>query len=272
MLLRKIISDSKLEREMKNILVKELFSISQEDRVKNPDINITDKEAERFKNVEKKILDGLAFQYAIGQVFFFGRKFLINENVLIPCPETEILVDLAIKFIKNSELKTAKILDIGTGSGIIPITIYKECRNAKLTISASDISKDALEVAKNNFRYHNVETRIIESDLFEKIDGKFELITANLPYGGNCDPDYKNLPHPNISIIGGTTGFEIIAKCLRRLDAYLSENGKAFFEIGYDQKPAIDIIAKELKQFDFTIHKDLNKYDRILVVSWKAPR
>lgn len=257
---------------MKNILIKELFSVSQEDRIKNPNISVTATKAKRFKNVERKILEGLAFQYAIGQAFFFGRKFFINKNVLIPCPETEILADLAIKFIRRSKLKTARILDIGTGSGIIPITVCEECQGINLTIIASDISKDALKVAKKNLRHYKVQSKIIKSDLFERIEGKFEVITANLPYGGNCDPDYKNLPHPEISVIGGQTGFEIIEKCLHELDDHLSRNGIALFEIGHDQRPAINKIAQELKQFNFKIYKDLNQYDRVLAVSWKELR
>jgi release factor glutamine methyltransferase len=107
--------------------------------------------------------------------------------------------------------------------------------------------------------------------LFEKISGRFDLITANLPYVGENDPDRKDLPHPAIAVIGGFTGFEIIEECLNELREHLNPDGIAVLEIGYDQGPAIGKTARKLKHFNFKIFKDLNNYDRVLLVSWKAP-
>lgn len=270
-LLRNIILYSKLDREIKNILAEELFSVSKEDQIIDPNITITKAQAERFKNLEKKIRHGLAFQYAIGKSFFYGYKFFINQNVLIPCPETEILVEKAIKLIGNLKSEKVRLLDIGTGSGVIPATIFKDYKDKKISITASDISKKALKVAEKNFKSLNVHADLIQSDLFKNVHGKFNIVTANLPYGSINDPDYKNLPHPDISTIGGQTGFEIIGKCLRELDRYLEKEGVALFEIGYDQRPMIQKLFKELKHFKFKIFKDFNEYDRVLVVSWRGP-
>jgi len=257
----------KLKKEIKINLIKKTFLLSQEDIIKRADLDLCPKKLKKFYEIEKKILEGEAPQYALKQANFFGRDFKINKNVLIPCFETEFLVEKAINFLARKKSKDIKILDIGTGSGIIPITIVKELKNKNISVIACDISTSALNVAKINDRKFKTMINFQKSDLFENIEGKYDLITANLPYGAQNDVDFIDNPNPKIAVIGGRNGFEIIARCLFDLEKFLKKDGLALFEIGHDQKKAVREILKEIPALKFKIHKDLNGFDRIVEIS-----
>lgn len=270
--LNDVLRNSKLDREAKKALVKSLFGFSQEDILKNPEALISQAKAKRFESAEKKISQGEAYQYVTGRADFYGREFYINKDVLIPCPETEILAEMAVDFLRKKEADQIDVLDLATGSGVIIATIALELPNQNARLVASDISQDAIEVALKNFSRYDIKVDLIKSDLFKKIQGDFDLITANLPYGAIGDPDYKNLPYPKISVLAGGTGFELIADCLMNLDTHLKSDGLALFEIGHNHREQIRQISNQLKQFKLKIVKDLNGYDRVLAVSWKKPQ
>ncbi|MCX6811718.1 MAG: peptide chain release factor N(5)-glutamine methyltransferase [Candidatus Berkelbacteria bacterium] len=206
---------------------------------------------------------------------FFGLDFYVDKNVLIPRPATEILVENGLKFlesrIKNQELR---ILDLGTGAGAIAISIAKNIQIAsyKLPVSiyATDISQQALKIAKKNAKKHRVSSKIkfIHSDLFDNLhEIKFDLIIANLPY---LDSRwiFKELRfEPQKALYGGKNGLEIIEKFLREANYHLSQKGIILIEFDPRQKNEIKKLAKKyLPSKKISLIKDLTKFDRVMIL------
>lgn len=267
-----VLKNSKLEKNIRDILVFEIFGISREQAFLEPEKNISPDKNKKYKNFEKMILSGYPYQYLTKKALFFGNEFYVNRNVLIPRPETEQLLDLALKHLNRSKKNGFRILDIGTGSGCIIISIYLALKSAnKSEFFGSDISEKALNVARKNAGNLRARISFVKSDLFSKITGKFDLICANLPYGGYLDSDYKKLHDPKIALFGGKSGFETIENCLKQIGDHLEKDGLAILEIGYNQRRSIEKIQKSLTKFNFRIYKDLSDFDRVLTVSFGRP-
>ncbi len=201
-------------------------------------------------------------QYIFGKIEFYNYPFYINQNVLIPRPETEFLVEKII----TENPKTKKILDIGTGSGVIAISLAKELPLSQ--IFASDISEKALTIAKQNAITNSAKIKFFHSDVFSHISGKFDLIVSNPPYISKTDylkldQEIRNF-EPTIALTTSDKGLAIYKKILDRAYEFLELEGLIYFEIGYNQAEDISKYA-ESKGFSLLeICKDLNKYDRIL--------
>lgn len=220
-------------------------------------------EYDKFLDIQKKIKEGMPLQYAIGKWNFYGRDFEINKNVLIPRPETEILVEVLLK----ENLGNKKILDIGTGSGIIAITLKAESKE-NIDVVASDISNKALEIAKINASKIGVNIKFIESDLFENIENKFDIIVSNPPYLSS--DEYLNVDkllyhEPKNALVAGRKGFEIYQKIIEESENYLNNNGKIFFEIGYTQANIVAGLLKKYKFKNIKIIKDYSGHDRVVI-------
>ncbi len=193
---------------------------------------------------------------------FYGLEFKVNEFVLSPRADSEILVDTALKIIKENSLKTA--LDICTGSGCLAVAIKK---NADVEISASDISLNALKVAKFNAKKNKTKVKFIHSNMFEKIEGKFDLIISNPPYIASAkiddlDVEVKNYD-PRISLDGGADGLKFYKIIHNNIHKFLNPNGYLILEIGNDQKEQVSTLFN-----DFTLIESLKDYggnDRALV-------
>ena len=217
----------------------------------------------RVNEVLEERLTGKPLAYIIGNVEFYGRTFMVNSNVLIPRPETELLVESVIKEI-NSNKKNVKVLDLCTGSGAIGITIALET-NAK--VSCSDISDKAIVQASINASNLNASTLIIQSDLFDNINDKFDIIVSNPPYIKTndligLDREVRDF-EPMLALDGGETGLDFYKKIINLAPEYLNKNGKLFFEIGIGQ--AKDIVDLMKKNFDeICVIKDYNKIDRVI--------
>lgn len=196
-------------------------------------------------------------------------NFYVDENVLIPQPDTEILVEEIINLYKN---KKCKILDLCTGSGAIAIALAKYVEDAQIV--SSDISMKALQIAKLNAEKNLVHKKIkfIESDMFEKIDDTdFDIIVSNPPYIktdviNTLDASVKK--EPNIALDGGQDGLKFYKIIINKAHQYLSNNGKLFLEIGYDQKEdVIKLLNKTGYYNEIYSKKDLSQNDRIVVAS-----
>lgn len=212
-------------------------------------------ENSKFWEFIEKFQNGKPLAYITNEVEFFGEIFFVDESVLIPRFETEILVNKSLEILKN--FKAPKILEIGTGSGIISIMLKKNIKDAE--ILAVDISKKALKTAIKNAKFHGVEIDFKISDLFENVEGNFDLVVSNPPYIAQDYPldDYV-LKEPETALIGGKNGSEILINLINQ-----STNRTKFLacEIGYDQK---EILKKELVKngFKAQFYKDLAGFDR----------
>ena len=222
---------------------------------------------EYFVNIEK-LSQGIPLQHITHLQEFMKMDFYVNENVLIPRPDTEILVEEVIKIANKFE--NPKILDLCTGSGAIGISIAKYVKNSK--IYAIDVSEKALEVAKINAKNIGVEEKIefIKSDLFENMGKiKFDIIVSNPPYIKNGDIGYLSeevQKEPKLALEGGIDGLEFYRKIAKQAIDYLKLGSYLCLEIGYDQKiDVIEIIENENKYVDTYSKKDLYGNDRVII-------
>lgn len=214
----------------------------------------------------KKVANGTPLQYILGSKEFYGINFLVNENVLIPRPETELVVDHIIKEYKG---KDVKILDIGTGSGAIAISLAINLKRSK--IEAVDISKKALEVAMENAKLLNVLERIsfTQSDIFSTINSNdYDCIVSNPPY--ISEREMRSLPtnvkkEPKLALYGGLDGLEFYKRIVDKSISYLKDGGLLIFEIGCNQGKSVSELMQQKGFGNVKIKKDFNNLDRIVL-------
>ena len=242
---------------------------------KNKIIIEKEKEVEKIKEEEykkyiKEIVQGKPIQYIINNQEFMKLNFFVNENVLIPQPDTEILVEKVLEIVKEN--MESKILDICTGSGAIGISLAYYLNKAKLTLA--DISSKALEISKINAKRNNVEEKIkfINSDMFEKIEEKYNIIVSNPPYiKTNIIPtlDKQVQNEPYIALDGGKDGLKFYRILIDEAPKHLEKDGILIFEIGYDQKEDIENLVKENKNYkSMQLIKDLSQNDRVVILKY----
>ena len=257
-----------LEKEGIKYLLKEKFFNDEYTLITNLDKEIDEKEYDKV--IDLYVKEKKPVQYILGYQYFFGRKFIVNENVLIPRSETELLCEKAIELIKSKDLKT--IIDIGTGSGIIPITILKEIQKNELVIDAVDISEEALKVAKQNALIENVKINFFQSDVFENCKNKYDLVISNPPYipSSFIIDDYVKSNEPNIALFAGVDGLDVYKTIINSIDNYLNwsiEKRYVLFEIGFNQGEMIkNIILERYPKAIVKIYKDYSNLDRIVSI------
>ena len=212
-----------------------------------------------------KLNSGIPVQYIIGNVDFYGRIFNVNENVLIPRFETEELVDKAIKYIRDS-FTDVKILDLCCGSGCIGITLSKELR---VCVDATDISSDALDVARENCMINDACVNFYLGDLFGQLDGKYDVIISNPPYisyDEKIDDVVKN-NEPHLALYADNDGLYFYDKILSECHKYLNDKFMIAFEIGCTQGERIRELAYNyLGDVEVSIEKDLSNRDRFVFI------
>lgn len=218
----------------------------------------------KYNNYLKKIIKGTPIQYITKHQQFMALDFYVDENVLIPQPDTEVLVEEGIKIIKEQNME---VLDLCTGSGAIAISIAHYCQNS--TVTATDISQEALEVARKNVNLNNVNIEFIESNLFDKLtERSFDIILSNPPYIETdiiktLEKDVQAEPH--LALDGGKDGLEFYKKILNEAHKHLKTKGYLMLEIGYNQGNAvINLEHKNLKLITKQPIKDLAGNDRIV--------
>lgn len=224
----------------------------------------------KFKENINKLINGKPLQYITNNQEFMGLNFFVNENVLIPQPDTEIIVEETLKKCKELLLKNGeiRILDLCTGSGAIAVSLSNFLRD-EAEVFASDISTKALEVAKNNNEKNNTNVRFIESNLFENIqEQKFNIIVSNPPYIrsnviNNLPKQVQNEPH--LALDGGEDGLKFYKKIIEQACNYI-ENGYLILEIGYDQKEDVENLLKENKNYsEIKTIQDFSGNDRCVI-------
>ena len=220
---------------------------------------------EYFVNIEK-LTNGVPLQHITHQQEFMKKNFYVDENVLIPRPDTEILVEETIKI--ASKMNKPKILDLCTGSGAIAISIAKNLPNSE--VYAIDISSKAIEIAKKNAKELDAKVKFIKSNLFSKLDKmKFDIIVSNPPYikkdvMKTLSKEVKK--EPELALDGGNDGLDFYRKITTQAIEYLKFGSYLCYEIGYDQKDeVIDIINKQGNYSNIYCKKDLGGNDRVVI-------
>ena len=187
---------------------------------------------ELLKKIQSQLLVHRPAQYIIGNAEFHGHSFKVDERVLIPRPETEELVNLILSENQNSSLK---VLDIGTGSGVIALSLAAERANWQVT--ASDISQDALDLAQENAEAIDVAIDFVQSDCFQAITGKYDIIVSNPPYISETDREEVGLnvlaSEPHLALFAEEDGYAVYRKIAENAQKHLTEKGKIYLEIGY---------------------------------------
>lgn len=249
------------------ILLEFVLKIKRNELIIRQEEIVEEKLANEYKSKIEKIIDGMPLQYITNAQEFYSLNFYVDENVLIPQPDTEVLVEEVINIAKR-ENKT-KILDMCTGSGCIGISLAYYLENSKLTLT--DISKRALNVAIINAKKNKIEDKVefLQSDMFEKIEGKYDFIVSNPPYIETDTIrtlDKQVQMEPIIALDGGKDGLFFYRKLVEEAPKYLEKGGYLCMEIGYNQKNEVISLLEESKKYkEIYSKKDLSKNDRIII-------
>ncbi|MDU2588601.1 MAG: peptide chain release factor N(5)-glutamine methyltransferase [Streptococcus sp.] len=245
-------------RSLKNLSFTDfVFALQQE---------VTEEEKEFVEDIYKKLVAHIPAQYIIGHAEFFGMQLKVDERVLIPRPETEELVDLILA--ENPE-ENLKVLDIGTGSGAISLALAKN--RPDWTITASDISQDALDLASKNAKIQNLNIFLKKSDCFSEISSKYDIIVSNPPYISRRDESEVGLnvlhSEPHLALFADEDGLAIYRKIAENAKDYLKDGGKIYLEIGYKQGFSVPTLFKEnLPEKRVRTLKDQFGQDRMVVI------
>ncbi len=238
-----------------------------------------------YRELLNKRAERIPLQHLLGEAWFFGYRFFVNSDVLIPRFDTEILVEETLKAMKECEAHQLgeeeqtgaaahpgenALLDLCTGSGCIAISLKKE--RQEWTVSASDFSSAALFVAKKNSEMNQAEIRLIESDLFENIQGRFQVIVSNPPYIDaeemeTLEPEVRD-HDPKMALFGGTDGLDFYRKIIEIAPDFLEKNGRLLFEIGDEQGKAVSEMMAARGFSDVRVIQDLSGRDRVVRGTW----
>ena len=227
---------------------------------------------ERLAGYAARRVAGEPVDHILGYREFYGRRFNINKDVLSPRPETEMLIDTALEILKTKP--KARILDLGTGSGAIAISILAEAAHVQGV--AVDVSKAALEVTKENAIAHDINTRltILQGSWFAPVSGQFDIILSNPPYitaAAMADLDMEVTGFdPDIALRGGDDGLAAYRDIIQSAADYLRPDGVLLFEIGYDQGKSVSEILAVAGFTYISVHKDLAGHDRMIKAVIKA--
>ena len=268
---KKYLKENKIDdyNLISKILIEHVCSIEKNKLVLHEDDDVSAEQINSYKNLLNKVCDGIPLQYLTNNQEFMGLNFYVDENVLIPQPDTEILVEEVIETYKN---KICKILDLCTGSGAIAISVAKYVDNSM--VIASDISEKAIQISKLNAEKNIVHKKMQfkVSDLFNDIaENEFDAIVSNPPY---IETDtIKSLSkqvqnEPYIALDGGDDGLKFYKEIVENAWKYIKDGGKLFLEIGYNQKDAVEeLLTNNGKYEKLYSKKDLGGNDRIVVAT-----
>lgn len=290
---RHYIEDSNIKAR---VLLQHILKKDKNYLITNSNKEVSKQAISQYEKNIQELIEGRPLQYITKSQEFMGLDFYVDENVLIPQPDTEILVEETIKEIKNivkyekendiGKAKIVRILDMCTGSGAIAISIAKYFQensslntlkdsNIEIKIYGVDISKSALEVAKKNARLNQVDVTWIKSNMFREIvkyeTEPFDIIVSNPPY---IETDtIKTLSkevrqEPNLALDGGKDGLDFYKVIKKEESKYLKRSGCILLEIGYNQKESVKEIFQE-KNTQITCIKDLAENDRVIKIEYK---
>lgn len=228
--------------------------------------NVNKKIEDIFKSKIMQINNNIPIQYVIGNVDFFGNKFIVNPNVLIPRFETEELVENTIMYIKKYFNYPVRILDMGCGSGAIGLTLKDKLPMSN--VSLLDISKEALKVSKENAKQLNLDVSFIESNMWENVNEKYDVIISNPPYIRNDEviEDIVKNNEPNIALYGGIDGLDFYRIIRKECLNHVNNKFLIALEIGDMQKEDVVNLFSDIPGVIIETKKDLQKRDRMVFI------
>ncbi|MEO8209503.1 MAG: peptide chain release factor N(5)-glutamine methyltransferase [bacterium] len=273
LLIEKRIKDARLNVEL---MLCDVLKCERMNLYLNFEKPLSKEEIKKFKEYLKRRLTNEPLQYILGKTSFYGLDFIVNKNVLIPRPETELLVEKILAEIKKNKKTSVSVFEIGSGSGCIAIAIAKnlELENIKFDIFSIDKSKEAVDVANQNLKLNKLEESKVKfflKDVFEidKLTKTFDYIISNPPYiplneYKKLEPEVRDY-EPDVAL----TDFSEGIKFFERIFLIASDKqftGKVFCEIGFGQRAQLEILLLENKFTNYSFYKDYNETDRILEV------
>ncbi len=252
------------------LLLSQILSCSRSWLLAHPESDLEEEHGLQFLNLLDRCVQGEALPHVLGWWEFYGRRFRLDGSVLIPRPETELMVDEALEYHREAS-RSLSAVDVGTGSGCVAITLA--CEIPDLRVCATDVSLDALRVAQKNVRLHGVDrfVRLICADLVLPLlsFGRFDLVCANLPY--IPEGELGELPvaqrEPRIALDGGEDGLAVVRRLVDALPSILSPQGRALIEIGAGQAQSVQqYVSHVLPQHRVQVRADYAGRPRLVVV------
>lgn len=232
-----------------------------------PDKPLTTDERSRYRSVVKERHSGTPLQHVIGEVNFYGLRFRVDREALIPRNETEELLDQVIK--RAPRDRDIRCLDLGTGTGVIAVCMARYLPKAQVT--AVDISPAALQMARENAALNEVTERIefVESSWFAHVEGEFDFIASNPPYIRSDEladlPVEVRVHEPSVALDGGEDGLDKIREIIEGLRAHLRPDGVVLMEIGHGQGDSVKQLFESIELVDVSVERDMADKDRFVV-------
>ncbi len=276
MLIRTAIDEAYLELKKKNIksflldseiLMSKVLNKKRDYIILNLDKDLEPKKLDHYKSLISQRSEGKPIAYLTGKKYFWKDEFNVNENVLIPRPDTELVVEQTLKISKNK--KGLRILEIGVGSGCVLLSVLKEKKG--FTGVGIDISKKCLKVSKNNINKLKINNKInlYKSDIDNFNFGKYDLILSNPPYikktNLKCLEKDVIKFEPRLALDGGLDGLSEIRKVINKSSELIKRNGKLVLEVSFDQKLKVKNLLKEKGFYINKVLKDLGNNDRCII-------
>ena len=260
---RQQLTDSPSAKLDAELLLRHLTGYSAAELITRADETLSDEHHQQFMNLVERRKQGEPIAHIIGQRDFWTLNLLVNKHTLIPRPETELLVELALLHIDKDSKQS--VIDLGTGSGAIAIAIKKECPQCEVT--ATDNSLDVLLLAQKNARANNVALTLTQSHWFDQLGAQcYDMIISNPPYIAEADPHLQQGDvrfEPMSALVSGEDGLDDIRQIIRWSPVHLNANGWLLLEHGYDQAAQVRALMATQNFTDIETHQDLAGHDRV---------
>jgi len=257
-----LLAGSVLPRAEARLLLASVLGVPIETLIARPERTVDDEAAARFAELSSRRARGEPIAYLLGEKEFYGRRFAVSPAVLVPRPETELLVQLAL--LRLQGLLAPRVLDLGTGSGCIAITLALECPVA--TVLAVDRSAGALDVARTNAERLGARVAFLRGDWYESIGGRFDLIVANPPYVADADPHLHDLQHePQQALVAGPDGLDDLRRIILGAPAHLKPGRWLAVEHGHDQGANVHQLFASAGFDAIETHRDLAGVERACI-------
>ena len=261
-----VFGKSHIHKTQAEMLLAILLNVNSLELLLMLDKKVDEEISNKYKEQVLMVKGNVPIQYVIGNVDFYGNNFIVNKNVLIPRFETEELVENTIKLIQENFDYPVNIIDLGCGTGCIGLSLKKKLDNSNVTLL--DISKEALDVAKENASNLNCEVDYLLSDMWDNVNNKYDVVISNPPYIRNDeeieDLVYNNEPH--LALYGGEDGLDLYRKIRKDLLNHVNDHFLVALEIGDLQKEGVVNIFNDIDGANIITKKDLSNRDRMVFI------